>query len=243
MPDVFTSPENKKTDSYSSASVPRDSEKTANNHTSPPFNTSHILNIPPDTDIHKLPGHTHNILNAYCIYPDNVKFSSADPQEKIVLLLRKHPITNIPWIFISFVLMILPSVFEFLPFFDKLTEGFQLVLTLIWYLVTFAYILENFLEWFFNINLITTERVVDLDFVNLLYREVTEAELEKIQEPTFDIGGALESFFNYGDVSIQTAAEVSRIEFESVPNPDKVVQILRDLGIKEEVERMKRRYE
>jgi hypothetical protein len=238
MPDIFKDTSDKKKDIASDKLQAKGIEdKTASEEEG-----ENIVELPPGTNVHSLPGHTHNIFTGFCLYPDKVDFASSDVNERIVLLLRRHPITNLPWLVISFFMIVAPSVFTLLPFFDKLPGSFQIIITLIWYLVTTSYVLENFLEWFFNVNLITTERVVDVDFVNLLYREVTEAELEKIQEPTFDIGGAIESFFNYGDVYIQTAAEVSRIEFTSVPKPDKVVKVLRDLGIKEEVERMKRRY-
>ncbi len=35
--------------------------------------------------------------------------------------------------------------------------------------------------------------------------------------------------FNFGDVFIQTASEVSEFDFLAVPNPEKVVKILDDL--------------
>jgi hypothetical protein len=38
--------------------------------------------------------------------------------------------------------------------------------------------------------------------------------------------------FDYGNVTIQTAAEVPEFKFESVPNPEKVVKILDDLRMK-----------
>ena len=34
---------------------------------------------------------------------------------------------------------------------------------------------------------------------------------------------------NYGDVQIQTAAEITEFKFELVPNPEKVAKILEDL--------------
>ena len=243
MPDIFTSPKNTsedKTPSHNKNSKVNLDVEVGKHHE--PNNSDSLLKIPPDGNVHNLPGHTHNPLTGYCLFPDHVGFSSADPEEKIILLLRRHPITNVTWIIASFIMIIVPSVFPLLPYFDQLPAGFQITITLTWYLITTAYVLENFLEWFFNINLITSERVIDVDFINLLYREVTEAELEKIQEPTFDIGGALQSFFNYGDVQIQTAAEISRIEFHNVPNPDKVVKLLRDLSVTQEIERMKKRY-
>ena len=47
--------------------------------------------------------------------------------------------------------------------------------------------------------------------------------------------------FNYGDVLIQTAAEIPEVEFEAVPMPDLVAKVLRELRIEEEVEKLEGR--
>ena len=49
------------------------------------------------------------------------------------------------------------------------------------------------------------------------------------------MGGVARTIFNYGDVFIQTAAEVSEFDFLAVPNPDKVAKIIEDLITKDDV--------
>ena len=119
--------------------------------------------------------------------------------------------------------------------------GIQLAGAICWYLITTAFILEEFLSWFFNVNIITDERIFDVDFLNLMYREISEANLDQIQDVSVSIGGALRTLFGFGNVEIQTAAEVPKIEFNSVPHPDKVAKILRELGIQEQVEKLEGR--
>lgn len=192
-------------------------------------------------DLHSLPGHTHNPLSAFCYYPDHVFFISKDPEEKIVLLLRRHPITNLGWMSLAFIMVIAPSFFPVISPFELLPPEFELVITLIWYLVTIAFVIENFLSWFFQVNIITDERIFDVDFANLLYREVTDANIDQVQDVTVEVGGFIRTFFNYGNVIIQTAAEIPKVEFEAVPNPDKVAKILRELRIEEEQEKLEGR--
>ncbi len=178
-------------------------------------------------------------LSSYCYLPQNVKFVNQDEDEKVLLLLRKHPITNLKWI-ISGILMIISPFFLFVisPL-DLLPELYQFAIILSWYLITSAIILEGFLIWFFSVNIITDERVLDVDFVSLFYREMTDANIDKIEDVTVDIGGVVKTFLNYGDVIIQTASEVPRITFEDVPYPDKVAKLLRELRIQEEEEKIK----
>jgi membrane protein YdbS with pleckstrin-like domain len=200
-----------------------------------------VFNPPKGRKIHELPGHTHNPFFAYCLYPDKVKFLNKDPQEKVVLMLRSHPITNLGWIVLSFLMLIAPSFASVLTFIDLLPTDFQIVAYMIWYLMTTAFILERFLIWFFHVNIVTDERILDVDFVSLFFRDMSDANIDQIQDVTVEIGGAVRTFFDFGDVVIQTAAEVPRITFEAIPHPDRVARILRDLRIEEEIEKLEGR--
>ena len=185
--------------------------------------------------------HSEGPLSAFCFYPKNVNFVTADPEEKIILLLRKHPITNVKWMSFAFLMIIAPSFVNMIPMWESLPWQFKLISMTIWYLITTAFIFEEFLSWFFHVFIVTDERIVDVDFVNLIYREMTDASISNIQDVTVQMGGVVRTMFNYGDVSIQTAAGVPKIDFEAVPYPDKVARILRELRIEEEIEQMEGR--
>lgn len=182
-----------------------------------------------------------NPVSSFRFYPNRADFVNKDPQEKVVLLLRRHPITNLPWILIAFFLILIPPFASVMPIFENMPMGFQVVTVITWYLLIFAFIFEKFLTWFFNVNIITDERVFDVDFFNLVYREITDAEIEQIQDVTVKVGSPIRTVFNYGDVLIQTAAELPQIQFEAVPKPDMVARALRELRIEEEVERLEGR--
>ncbi len=192
-------------------------------------------------DVHSHPEHTHNPLASYCYLPDKANFVNQDPQERVILLLRRHPITNLRWILASFLMIIAPGFLSVLSFFERLPSDYQFVLTLVWYLITLAFILEKFLGWFFQVNIVTDERIIEVDFPSLVYREMTDANIDQIQDVTVEIGGAVRTYFNYGNVLIQTAAEIPKITFEAVPNPDRVAKILRELRVEEEEEKLEGR--
>ena len=191
--------------------------------------------------IHRLEGHSHNPLSAYCYFPDNVEFIAKDSQEKVVLFLRRHPITNVPWIVVTVIMLFAPGVLSFFPIISFLPENFQLIAVIMWYLLTVAYAFESFLDWFFSVFIITDERIFDVDFLNLVYREISEANIDQIQDVTVIMGSVIRTMFNYGDVIIQTASEVPRIEFEAVPKPDLVAKVLRELRVEEEQEKIEGR--
>lgn len=167
---------------------------------------------------------------------EGVRFETQALNEKIILLLRAHPITNVPWIVAAIAMAIVPTFFRFTPLVGVVPDRFSLVIMILWYLITFAFVFEQFLNWYFNVYIVTDERIIDIDFVNILYKRVSETKLDKIQDVTYSQGGVVRSLFNYGNVYIQTAAESREFEFNAVPNPNKVAEVLRALVTQEEIE-------
>lgn len=173
-------------------------------------------------------------LTCFAVNPSGVRFETQQDDETVILFLRQHIIVNVPWMVIGVLLLIVPVVlFPMvlgnlkLPF--VIPGGYILIGTLFWYLATLGFILTNFLRWFFNIYIVTTERIVDIDFIHILFKEFSEARLVNIQDITYNTGGVFESFFNYGNVFIQTAGTQPNFEFLSVPRPDAVVQTVSEL--------------
>jgi len=172
------------------------------------------------------------------VNPGKIKFASQEKDEEVLLLIRRHPITNLPWA-LAFVLMIfaLPAARHF-QWLAPLPSNFQMVVAFAWLALALAIFWGGFLSWFFNVNIVSNKRVVDIDFYNLIYREVTDAEVEKIQDVTHKMGGIFGLIFNYGDVVIQTAGTKPEIEFLKVPRPAQIAAVLRQ--IREEAEKMEK---
>lgn len=185
-------------------------------------------------DVPKVP-HRLRPLTAFAMAPDGIRFETQSEKETVELFLRQHFVVNIPWIFISIVLLLSPSiVFPFLlqriPSSVIIPWGYIVVGSAFWYVATFGFILASFLYWFFNIYIVTNERVVDIDFYYLLYKRFSQAELTKIQDISYSSGGVVATIFDYGNVIIETAGEAPNLEFDKVPHPEKVVQTIRSLS-------------
>lgn len=155
--------------------------------------------------------------------------------------MRRHFSTNLPWIMASIIMATIPVILAVFSLLSFLPSEFQVIAVLGWYLITLAYSFERFLSWFFNVNIVTDERVVDIDFHNLFYKEVTDTNTEMIQDVTYTTGGFIRTFFKYGNVKIQTASEKQNIEFLAIPNPARIVKILQELRIEEEIEKLEGR--
>ncbi len=184
---------------------------------------------------------THEGLTAFAVWPDKVRFETQESKEEIILLLRRHIITNVAWILTAVFMFFVPFFLRFIPVLDFLPFRFQFIIVLMWYLIILAFIFEKFLSWYFNVFIVTDERIIDVDFLSLVYKEITESKIDRIQDVTLTMGGICCSIFNYGTVYIQTAGDVPKIEFEQVPKPQKVVKILNQLQIQEEQEQIEGR--
>ncbi len=198
-----------------------------------PTPTENIVKPKPKYKLERTVGHSHNPLASFAFWPENVDFESKDNEEEVVLLLRRHPITNLGWVLISIIMILAPSILSMFPLLDFLPNNYRFIAVLGWYLIVTAYVLQNFLSWLFNVQIITDERIVDIDFSNLIYKQVTDANIDKVQDVTYKMGGVVRTLFNYGDVLVQTAGEVPNIDFEAVPNPARVAKILQDLRMEE----------
>jgi membrane protein YdbS with pleckstrin-like domain len=182
-----------------------------------------------------------SLFTSFASFPTKVCFETQDDTEAIVLFMRQHFIVNVPWIVLSAFMLTLPSVFIFFPPFASLSTSLQFVVTLGWYLFVTGFTLAKLMGWFFNIYILTDERVVDVDFKNIFFRRISTAKIEEIQDVNVQSSGAFETFFGYGSVFIQTSSEVPEFEFIAIPHPDRVGKILNQLIDHEEQEKLEGR--
>jgi len=184
--------------------------------------------------IYEIVGHTKHSLSSVLVNPDVFNFEERDNEEEILLVARPHWFTNLSWILISSLMLIAPALLKFIPIINEIPTKYTSLGTLVWYLLTFAIIFENFLSWYFDVFIITDKRIIDIDFNNLLDKKFSEAKLSMIQDVTSRVSGLGQTMFNYGTIYIQTAAEVSYITFEKVPHPEKIIKILQLLRDRKE---------
>ncbi|MBI4096782.1 MAG: hypothetical protein HY425_03650 [Candidatus Levybacteria bacterium] len=185
-----------------------------------------------------LPIYSENVktFSAFCKNPKGVTFQTQKPDEKIILLLRAHFITNIAWIIVSLVLIILPVIILF--FLPRLGVNFLSssqairftgIYVLFYSLIVFSYILINFLHWFYNVFLVTTQRVVDIDYSDIVVHNIAVTNLEHIEDVNYTQSGFIPTIFNYGSLFVQTAGNERNFEALSIPRPREATHIIGDL--------------
>jgi uncharacterized membrane protein YdbT with pleckstrin-like domain len=176
-------------------------------------------------------------LGALLENPKGINFESQEKDEELFYILRRHPITNLGWILLTLFLILFPVIS--LPLVSNLREfllvyipdKYELISIVIWYNFTLFITFESFLMWYFNVYIITNKRVIDVDFHGLWRKRVSETSLDNIQDATYETHNFFHILFNYGNISIQTAAEKREFEFVGIPHPDKVHDKLTNLVV------------
>ncbi|TSC65718.1 MAG: hypothetical protein CEO21_350 [Microgenomates group bacterium Gr01-1014_80] len=171
---------------------------------------------------------------AYVENPANCRFEGQDVDEKIFLLLRAHPITNLKWIIpavlIFFIPFALPPILISLGFEELLSfpAAYLSAFIVINYLLVLVITFEGFLYWYFNVYLVTAKNIVDVDFHSILFKNIDLAPLANVEDTSSSMAGILSSIFNYGNVVVQTAGAAENIDFRDVPNPHRVSDFILD---------------
>jgi hypothetical protein len=96
----------------------------------------------------------------------------------------------------------------------------------------------SFLIWvdyYFDIWIITTERIVNIEQKGMFTRSVSELRFSKIQDITTEVTGFLPTVINFGDVKVQTAGEESEFVFRTVSDPYHIKNIIMELQKKAEI--------
>ena len=172
--------------------------------------------------------------------PLGVSFESQEKGEKIILLLRAHIVTLVPVVLQIIFLIFLPLLVLWvlralgINLFANLAARQVFWLYVSWYLFVFGFTFYKFIFWYFNVYLLTNERIVDFDFRGILHKETSYANLNQIQDVSPKIIGFFGTFFHFGNIFVQTAAAKPEFEFHHVARPDSVAkEILEQVRLEE----------
>jgi hypothetical protein len=166
-----------------------------------------------------------------------------NPDEDIILLVRQDIavliIRLIATLFVFFFFLLIKVLAQLvIP-----VEG-DIILKSIDFLVGLGsfVLLLAFLRYFHNfylsLQLVTTDRIIDIDQKGIFKREVNELAIGNIEDVTYKQNGFLPTLLGYGEVIIKTSSieigstnenTVNGFVFENCPEPSKVAGIISDL--------------
>lgn len=159
-----------------------------------------------------------------------------DPGETILLEVRRHWIVFLsraigllvggflPLMAGGFLLGMFPAEMAgfFASYGSVVLFFYSLWLLLLWMLF--------FIQWtnyYLDVWYVTEKRIIDVDQKGLFHREVANLRFDKIQDITVEVRGVLQTFLNFGDLRVQTAAEDSTGFFmRNASSPEEVRRVI-----------------
>ncbi|MCC7522601.1 PH domain-containing protein [Candidatus Uhrbacteria bacterium] len=154
---------------------------------------------------------------------------NAVPDEEVVHVLRRHPITLLT-VMIGFVVLLASPFLAawILPLYQPELVANPVFMTLIilfgsiFFLFAWLFLFQNFMDYYLDVWIVTTKRILNIEQTGLFSRTVSELRLYRIQDVTSTVSGFLHTLFDFGDVEIQTAGEKTRFIFEEIPHPTRI---------------------
>jgi len=163
-------------------------------------------------------------------------FTGQRENEEVIEVIHRHWLNiNLQFLMLFFFTAVTLGVMFILPFFFPVLLGA--------YTVSLFHFVENtfflciwifsFLIWidyYFDVWIITNERIVNIEQKGLFNRYISELNFRNIQDVATVVEGIVPTMFNFGEVSVQTAAEQERFLFHMVPDPYRIKDIIMKLS-------------
>lgn len=153
------------------------------------------------------------------------RFPDQRPGEEVLIFLRRHTIVLLGRIFIPVLLLLLAAGSWMLGMALEEVRPVAFVISLITLLPGLFLLGWRTLDWWNDNFIVTTQRVIHIERVQLFFESREEAPLNRIQNVLVKMEGLLPNLLYYGDVVIETAG-ARPITFKSVSKPRKVQRII-----------------
>src|SRR3989338_8473030 len=143
------------------------------------------------------------------------------PDEKILMVLHRHWIVIFGKFSLGVFLLLIP--FFVLSVALSLGEAFGSLfllvefLSVVYLMIVVLLMLIFWMDYYLDIWIITSERIVDIEQKGLFNREISEFTLDKVQDITVEVPDLLATTLKSGNIIIQTAGERS-FSIKQIPN-------------------------
>ena len=162
------------------------------------------------------------------------EFIGQREDEEVVLVRFKHwymvvaPMARaILIILISFVIPIWLNFANFI-----FSYGLTTLIYYLWLVFWIGYMIYQYINWYRDRFIITTQRLINVDQRGVLHRQIAEVELDRVQNIPHVIRGVAATRFNFGTVIVQSAG-TSDLTLEQVANPalvqEDITRLVKDI--------------
>lgn len=154
-----------------------------------------------------------------------------EKDEYIIFEVRKHWFNIFNSILISFIAALVPiflySIFSALPLdlkiiSDKNITVLFLFLYTIWILMVWIYAFISWTNYYLDVWILTNKNLIDVEQKDIFHREIATMRLSKIQDIKSEVKGLIQTFFNFGSLTVQTSGLDKEFVIHGIENPNHV---------------------
>ncbi len=152
-------------------------------------------------------------------------FEGIEHDEKVLLLIRRHPFYIIIKIAVFIIIIVAPLLVGSSLASYIVTNGLlelSLFVYSIWCLLLWLSLFYSITMYALDVWIVTDRRIIDSTQHGFFNRSVSELHLTRIQDISVKVDGLVQTFFTFGDLDVQTAGTENKFNFSQIPNPNEV---------------------
>lgn len=162
----------------------------------------------------------------------NKCFINQNDDEKVYMIIRKSFIVELPWLIVSTLLiLVFLNLNILLNSYFNINLEYELVYFIqfcfAYFLIT--YMINKFFNWFYTINIITNQRIIDFDFAHIGDKNVVETLVKNVQSVTVKNIGFASFIFGLSTLQILTSGDNPNIDFDYISDAYKASDLISDL--------------
>lgn len=156
------------------------------------------------------------------------------PGERIVKIVRRHWYALVVGCLTLVAIAILPGLI--LIGMDLFSSQVQTYIVSHWEIFAFIYGSWLLILWvlgaivwtnfYLDVLVVTTDRVVDIQQVSLFARNIAELQMASLQDMRVDVIGLLPTMLHFGNLQLQTAGSTREFMIKDIPHPLEVKNII-----------------
>ena len=152
-------------------------------------------------------------------------FQGQHENETVLRVVHRHWFNILTHLFLIFVfsLLLIGSVLLLPLLFPEALDAnswrFFVFVENTFFVFIWIYSFLVWIDYYFDVWIITSERIVNIEQKGLFVRHVSELRFSRVQDVTCTVEGIIPTVLNFGDVYVQTAAEEERFVFRQVGDP------------------------
>ncbi len=162
-------------------------------------------------------------------------FPGQQTDEEIVMVIRQH------WMYLAGKVLVWLVFVVILFWFDSYAPtsfpelyrqpalGYTNLVKNIYVMFLMLGLFMIWVVYYLNVWIVTSKRVVDIAQTGIFNQRISELTMPNIEDITSDTHGIFGTFFNFGNVEIQTAGAKDNFIFESVPKPKDIERLIFNL--------------